>query len=352
MPPRRMPGSSSGEGQEVPADATTRVLESVAQLLAQQAANGGRNQAVSIYDQFRRMNPQDFSGSTDPLVAEGWIKSLEVIFRYMNMADADRIRCAIFHLKGDALLWWEGAERGTNLNTLSWDEFKRIFYEKYFTADVRSRLQREFMSLRQGDMTVAEFVRKFDRGCCFMPLIAGDAGEKLRHFLHGLRPTVRRDVMLSHPTNYGVAVTEALRAEQNLKDIEWEMSRKRPQQQQQQQQGKKPYTGPQRPQGQQRNQGPPRFQGQQKQQPPRLMAPKTVEKPLCNECGRNHFGKCLFGTGKCFKCGGEHLVDDCPQKRQPMTGRAFVMHAEEAEPDTTLITGILNISAFLHCLFA
>ncbi|XP_075500036.1 uncharacterized protein LOC142538608 [Primulina tabacum] len=60
-----------------------------------------------------------------------------------------------------------------------------VCFEKYFTTDVRSRLRREFMRLRQGDVSVAKFVQKFDRGCHFVPLIANDAAEKLRHFLDG-----------------------------------------------------------------------------------------------------------------------------------------------------------------------
>ncbi|KAG6527547.1 hypothetical protein ZIOFF_009658 [Zingiber officinale] len=120
---------------------------------------------------------------------------------------------------------------------------------KVFIADVRSRLKREFMSLRQGDLSVAEFVKKFDRGCHFVPLIANDATEKLRHFLDGLRPTIRRDVLLADPTEYQDAVTRAFRVEQSLKDIEWEVQRKRPPPQQQQQQNKKLYTGPQKGQG-------------------------------------------------------------------------------------------------------
>ncbi|XP_042419600.1 uncharacterized protein LOC122008077 [Zingiber officinale] len=167
------------------------------------------------------MDPKDFAGTTDPFVAEGWIRSLEVIFRYMD--DTDRFRCAIYLLKDDASLWWEGAEKGINQNTLTWEEFKWIFYEKYFTADVRSRLKREFMSLRQWDLSIAEFVKKFNRGCHFVPLIANDATKKLRHFFDGLRPAIHRDVLLVDPTEYQDAVTRAFRAEQSLKYMEWEV---------------------------------------------------------------------------------------------------------------------------------
>ncbi|XP_073030669.1 uncharacterized protein [Primulina eburnea] len=199
----------------------------MARLLEQYVGNGSRGRPVAIYEQFRRMNAEDFRGTTDPFVHEGWIRSLEVIFRYMDMADTDRVSCTIYLLKGDASLWWEGAEQGVNLATLTWEEFKRVFYDKYFTYDVRSSLKREFTSLRQGHLYVAEFVQKFDSSCHFVPLIANDTAEKLRHFFDGLRPTIRRDVMLIDPGDYTTVVAKDFRAEQSLKDIDWEMKRKR-----------------------------------------------------------------------------------------------------------------------------
>ncbi|XP_073290989.1 uncharacterized protein [Primulina huaijiensis] len=138
---------------------------------------------------FRRLGPREFSGTTDPFAAESWIRSLEVHFRYLDMGDADRVRCTTYLFRDEASLWWEGAERGVDLATLTWAQFKTKFYEKYFTADVRGRIKREFMTLHQGDVSVADFVKKFDRGCHFVPLIAGDAEEKLRNFMDGLRPT-------------------------------------------------------------------------------------------------------------------------------------------------------------------
>ncbi|XP_075478852.1 uncharacterized protein LOC142519708 [Primulina tabacum] len=150
-------------------------------------------QQQDVYEQFRRLGPKKFSSTTDPFAAEGWIRSLEVHFRYLDMGDADRVRCTTYLFRDDASLWWEGAEHGVDLATLTWAQFKMKFYEKYFTPDARSRIKREFMALRQGDATVAEFVKKFDRGCHFVPLIARDAEEKLRNFMDGLRPTLDVD---------------------------------------------------------------------------------------------------------------------------------------------------------------
>ncbi|XP_073067192.1 uncharacterized protein [Primulina eburnea] len=206
------------------------------------------------------------------------------------MGDSDRVRCTTYLFRDDSSLWWEGADHGVNIATLTWDRFKEIFYEKYLTADVRGRLKREFMTLRQGDVYVAEFMNKFDRGCHFVPLIARDVAEKLRYFMD---------------------------------DIEFEVQRKRNRAQKSNQQSKKPFMEASKGQGQQK-----------------LGAQKNDVKPLCKECNHHHYGKCL--SGKCFKCEERgHISLNCPKLQAPATGRAYVIHAKEAEaePDTTLITG-------------
>ncbi|XP_073153314.1 uncharacterized protein [Henckelia pumila] len=200
------------------------------------------------------MDPKDFSGTTDPMVTEGWIRSLEAIFHYMDLGDVDRVRCMTFLLKDDAALWFEGVEKTVDITTLTWEAFKTLFYEKYYTAEVRTQLKKEFMSLRQGDLSVSEFVRKFERGCHFVLLIGNDEAEKLQHFVACLRPTIRRDVMMAEPVDYAAAVRKAMRSEQSLKDISAEAHVKRSftHQGHPQQHGKKPYQGQQRlqrPQG-------------------------------------------------------------------------------------------------------
>ncbi|XP_073304126.1 uncharacterized protein [Primulina huaijiensis] len=170
----------------------------------------------------------------------------------MELQDEDKVRCAIFLLTRDARLWWESAYLSVNLQTLTWTGFKEVFYSKHFTKKVRSRLSREFMMLRQGNNSMAEFVRKFEKGCHFVPLIANDAREKLCHFINCLRPILRRDVRVAGLTTYAIVVSRALAAEQDQKDIERDRQSKRTYQALQQQfkrpfqglQGKRPFQGP------------------------------------------------------------------------------------------------------------
>ncbi|XP_042441401.1 uncharacterized protein LOC122026745 [Zingiber officinale] len=231
----------------------------------------------------------------------------------MALEDADMVRCAIYLLKDDALLWWEGASLSVDPNTLTWEGFKELFYSKYFTEDIRSKLTKEFMTLRQGDRSIVEFVREFDRGCYFVPLIANNPKEKLRHFIDGLRPILHRDVRVADPKEFAEAVTRALRAEQDQRDIE--VNR----------QGKGPYLVPhQQPQQQNKRKfiEPSKVKGQQ---PQMRVAPKSNDYPVCPKCQRKHPGPCMVGSGKCLR-------------------RVFVMQAGEVDPDTTLITGRILIA--------
>ncbi|XP_075504503.1 uncharacterized protein LOC142541944 [Primulina tabacum] len=223
---------------------------------------GPRTQPEAVYERFQKMNPQKFSGTTNPMVAEEWVKSIEVIFEYMELQDVDRVRCAIFLLAGDARRWWDSASVA-------------------------------------GDSSVAEFVRKFEQGCYFVPLIANDARAKLRHFMGGLRPVLRRDVRVTGLTTYAAAVSGALAAEQDQRDIETDMLGKRPyqappqpQHQHQRPQYKKPFQG--QP-GKKPYQGPPRGKGPIQQQG----APqRPVVFPMCPKCNRQHPGPCLYGSGE------------------------------------------------------
>ncbi|XP_073282699.1 uncharacterized protein, partial [Primulina huaijiensis] len=203
-----------------------------------------------------RMNPKEFTGTSDPMVAEGWIKSLEVTFRFMELEDVDRVRCATYLFGGDARLWWEGASVVLDLATLSWTRFREVFFSKYFTDDVRARL---------------------------------------RHFMDGLRPILRRDVRVFGPTTYEVAVSRTLTAEQDQRDIENDR------------QGKRPFQAPHLPLQQHKRpfHGPSRSREQQQQG---LVVPRRQEYPVCARCTRRHTGTCMYGSGKCFKCGGRIFI--------------------------------------------
>ncbi|XP_073289767.1 uncharacterized protein [Primulina huaijiensis] len=279
MPPRRdidRPRGAENEDDETqncyedrgppppppPPDMHTQMMAGMTQFFAQFAGNNAAAVArpprpEAICERFMRMNPKEFAGTSDPMVAEGWIKSLEVTFRFMELEDVDRVRCTTYLFGGDARLWWEGASVALDLATISWTRFREVFFSKYFTDD--------------------------------------DEGARLRHFMDGLRPILRRDVRVVGPTTYEVAVSRALTAEQDQRDIENDR------------QGKRPFQAPHRPLQQHKRpfHGPSRSREQQQQG---RVVPRRQEYPVCARCTRRHTGTCMYGSGKCFKCGGRIFI--------------------------------------------
>ncbi|KAG6502908.1 hypothetical protein ZIOFF_035197 [Zingiber officinale] len=299
-----------------------------------------------VYKQFRELGPTEFKGTTDPIAAEGWIQSLETIFDFMQLTDADKVRCAIFMLRDDSRVWWEGARLIVDLATLTWTNFKEVFYGKYFTVDNRTRLAREFLELRQGDLSVAEYVRRFERGRYFVPMITSQPVEELKHFTEGLRPAIRHDVRLSRVTTFREAVDQALMSERDRNDMIKEAQNKRLsfQGRDQQEPGKKK-TIPGQNSGKQ-----PFKQAQPRQQIQKTQAAegtgfRVENKVRCSKCEKIHAGQCLTGTDACFMCKKSgHFARECPLLREPTKGRVFAMTQEQVDQDTTIITGMIYVA--------
>ena len=337
-------------------------------------ANGHNNHnggGQPIHKQFMGFKPAEFKGSTNPMAAEEWMQSMLTIFEFMQISDADRIRCASFMFRDDARIWWQSAKTAMDLSTATWEQFKEVFYGKYFTLSTRNRLAREFLEIRQGDGSIADYVKRFERGKYFAPMITGDATTELNHFLEGLNAIIRRDVRLSNPSSMREAIDRALMAEKDGQDIVREAQAKRVSYQGRDAQGsaaKRPsrssfnqaavpqqsrssWSGrnqQQRPQ-QQQQQHPHQQQHQRAQSARAPSSSNSVNVPVspCVLCGKFHMGECLQGSNACFICKKSgHFKRDCPQRNNPnsTSGRVFAKTRGEADPNTTIISGNLLIA--------
>ena len=88
-----------------------------------------------------KLSPPAFTGTTDPLVAEGWIQKMETIFKVMEVRDEQKVLLATFILEDDAKLWWDATKillttiRGVvlaNSPHITWEKFVNVFIGKYF----------------------------------------------------------------------------------------------------------------------------------------------------------------------------------------------------------------------------
>ncbi|KAA0061201.1 pol protein [Cucumis melo var. makuwa] len=269
---------------------------------------------------FRKYNPKTFDGSMDnPTKAQMWLTSIETIFRYMKCPEDQKVQCAVFFLEDRGTAWWETAERmlGGDVSKITWEQFKENFYAKFFSANVKHAKLQEFLNLEQGDMTVEQYDAEFDMLSRFTPDMVRDEAARTEKFVRGLRLDLQGIVRALRPATHA----DALRIALDLSLPERADSSKA--------------AG----------------RGHRREL---AAAGRTLrELPACTTCGRVHGGRCLAGSGVCFRCRQPgHTADVCPRKPfettppQPSAsqqGRVYATTRQEAERAGTVVTGTLPI---------
>ena len=131
----------------------------------------------------------------------------------MRLSDEEKVMCAVNQLVKGASYWWDLVAQTEDVTTMTWAQFLKLYNEKYLGEAVRTRKVHEFMDLRQGNLSVAEYVMKFEELARFAPNVVPTDEARMSKFLHGLRLQIVKQVDsgATGPQSYGDAVQRALR---------------------------------------------------------------------------------------------------------------------------------------------
>ena len=91
-----------------------------------------------------------------------WFEQVDKISEAMKItSNVSRIRLVAFQLEGESQVWWDWIKASRSLEAMTWEEFLELFMGNYFQAFARHAKAREFLELKQGTMTMLEYVAKF-----------------------------------------------------------------------------------------------------------------------------------------------------------------------------------------------
>ena len=122
MPARHDPGFA------FPPELTQLIQQQNAlmQLLVQNQGNNINNKnnnppPVDNLARFLRLQPPVFSSSTEPIVADDWLRRNGRELTTAGCTDAEKVCCAAHELDGPAASWWENYTVTYPIATVTWD---------------------------------------------------------------------------------------------------------------------------------------------------------------------------------------------------------------------------------------
>ena len=110
-------------------------------------------------------------------------------------SDTTRIRLAAFQLEGEARVWWRWARTFRDLEVMTWVEFQELLMGKYFPETARHAKAQESLELKQGAMTMMDYVARFTELARFAyDYVATDLA-KVKRFENGLKLSIRARIV-------------------------------------------------------------------------------------------------------------------------------------------------------------
>ncbi|XP_043694352.1 uncharacterized protein LOC122645071 [Telopea speciosissima] len=112
-----------------------------------------------------KLELKEYDGHGDPHKFYDWLTALDDYFDWYDLPEDQKMRLARTKLSGSAREWWRKTERDLEREgnePTNWEDMKYDLTEKYLPRHYKAQLQDQLNSLRQGNMTVSEYMQKFD----------------------------------------------------------------------------------------------------------------------------------------------------------------------------------------------
>ena len=130
-------------------------------------------------------------------------------------SNATQIRLAAFQLDGEAQVWWKWARTSRDLEAMTWAGFQELFMGKYFPEIAKAQ---DFLELKQGAMTVIDYVTRFTELARFVDDYVAKKLAKVRRFGNGLKLSIRDRIVGLRLQDMDSMVGTALTIEREIED--------------------------------------------------------------------------------------------------------------------------------------
>jgi hypothetical protein len=170
--------------------------------------------------EFMSHHPSVFTHAADPLEAEDWLKTVLKMLTTCQCDDREKVLYAAGRLQGSASTWW-GVYTAAHAapDTITWDEFTTNFRSHHIPSGVMKIKKKEFLSLKQGGMSVAEYRDKFTELSHYATEEVAEDKKKQKLFLDGLAGSLQYQLMSYPFPTFQQLVDVAIRLDHKRKEL-------------------------------------------------------------------------------------------------------------------------------------
>jgi hypothetical protein len=102
--------------------------------------------------------------------ADDWLKTVEMKLPVIQCNNREKVLFAAHQLVRPTTDWWDAyVDAHEDPETINWQEFKNIFRSHHVPLGVMKLKKKEFEDLKQGSMTVSEYVTRFTQLSHYAP---------------------------------------------------------------------------------------------------------------------------------------------------------------------------------------
>ncbi|WRX22762.1 Retrotransposon gag domain - like 10 [Theobroma cacao] len=170
---------------------------------------------VSIFKKLkeaRQLGCVSFTSVLDATITKDWVNQVSETLFYMRLDDDMKLMVATRLLEKRARTRWNSVKsRSTTPQT--WSDFLKEFDGQYFTSFHQKEKKREFMSLKQGNLTVEEYETRFNELMLYVRDLVKSEQDQANYFEEGLHNKIRELMTMTGREPHKEVVQMALRAE-------------------------------------------------------------------------------------------------------------------------------------------
>jgi hypothetical protein len=135
--------------------------------------------------------------------------------------DHENVLFAVHQLYGMAANWWETyCNTHVNVDTIMWNELKARFRTHYVPHGTMKLKKKEFTDLKQGSMTVNEYLNSFIQLSRYSPEDINTDEKKHDMFLNGLNDDIQFQLLNMDYADFQHMVDKAIVTENKIKEME------------------------------------------------------------------------------------------------------------------------------------